>query len=148
VTSMKWLLTALGAAAAAVALVQPWFYASTLTGTATLTGWGHWSAGDAIEARLAPVPLGLLVAAPLVWVVVAAVRNRFGQAFVGAVAAAALTGLGIALHQRVAGSVTGGDAVFVSLAPAPALVLGLTLIGTVCAWYLFARTDLRDPPTG
>ncbi|MCV7249854.1 hypothetical protein H7J07_16770 [Mycobacterium koreense] len=144
---MRWVLAGLGVAAIAVALTQPWFGAATVGGAATLTGWGHWSVQEAIEARLVPVPLGLTVAAPLVWVVVAAVRSRFGQAFIGSVAAVALTGLGIALHQRVAASVPGGDAVFVSLGSAPALVLGLTLVATVCAWYLFARTELRDPPT-
>lgn len=144
---MKWILAALGAALLAVATLQPWFHAHTVHGSATMSVWGHWSHGGPIDARLVPLPVGLLICAPAVWMVIAAMRDRFGHAFLGSVTTAVLAMLAIALKQRVATSVPGGDAVFVNLGLAPQIVLALALTATLCGWYLFARTELRDKPT-
>ncbi|OBJ71112.1 hypothetical protein [Mycobacterium sp. 1274756.6] len=143
---MKWIFAAIGVALVAVAALQPWFHARTLDGTAVMSAWGHWSRDGAIDARLAPIPVGLLICAPAVWMLVAALRDRYGQAFLGAVLSAVGSMLAIALRQRVAASAPGGDAVFVSLGWAPTIVLILALAAAVVGWYLFARTELRDPP--
>lgn len=143
---MKWIFAALGAALVAVAGLQPWFHARTLDGTAVMSVWGHWTRYGDIDARLFPVPVGLVICAPAVWMLVAALRDRYGQAFLGAVVSAVLSLLTIALRQRVAASAAGGDAVFVSLGWAPTVVLVLALAAAIVGWYLFARTELRDPP--
>ena len=143
---MRWILTALGAALVVVAALGTWFEAYSLTGSATMAAWGHWSRTGAIDAQLRPIPVGLAICVPAGWAVFAALRHRYGQAFVGTLLTAVASVLTVALKQRVAASAPGGDAVFVTLGGAPQIVLGLALAAAVCSWYLFARTELRDRP--
>lgn len=143
---MKLILAALGAALVAVAALGTWFQATTLTGSATMSAWGQWSRTGAIDADLRLVPIGLVICIPAGWAAVAALRPRYGQAFLATIVTAVLSVLTVALKQRVAASAPGGDAVFVVLGPAPQIVLGLALAAAVCSWYLYARTELRERP--
>jgi hypothetical protein len=130
----------------AVATVCPWYTATTVGGSATLAGWGAWTAAGDLNASLRPLPLAVLAYLPAGFMVVSALRERFGAALIGAMATVAAAILPFMTEALVDRRLPGGESVAVDVASAPVLVLAFALVVFVVCWIGYARRVLRAAP--
>jgi hypothetical protein len=129
-----------------VATVCPWYTATTVGGSATLAGWGAWTAAGDLNASLRPLPLAVLAYLPAGFMIFGALRDRFGAALIGAMAAVAAAILPFMTEAAVDRRLPGGDSVAVDVASAPVLVLAFALVVTLVCWIGYARRVLRAAP--
>ncbi|WP_319450423.1 MULTISPECIES: hypothetical protein [unclassified Mycobacterium] len=130
----------------AVATVCPWYIATTVGGSATLAGWGAWTAAGDLNASLRPLPLAVLAYLPAGFMIVSALRDRFGAALIGAMATVAAAILPFMTEALVDRRLPGGESVAVDVGPAPVLVLAFALVVFVVCWIGYARRVLRAAP--
>jgi hypothetical protein len=142
----KWAIVVLGVLIVVAATVPPWFSAHAVGGSAEMAGWGAWRTSGSVDASLRPLPLAVFVYLPAALMIWGAVRRSFGLAVVGAMAAFAGGVLPYMLMPVATRSVPGSEAVGISVAAAPALVVAVTLVATVVCWIGYARCVLRAAP--
>jgi hypothetical protein len=130
----------------AVATLLPWYDAHTVTGSATLAGWGGWHYHGDLNASLRPLPLAVLAYLPSGFMALSAVRNRSGAALIGAMATVAAAILPFMAESLVDRRLPGGDSVGVDIAAAPVAVLVVGLVATLVCWIGYARRVLRAAP--
>lgn len=130
----------------AVATLWPWYAATTVGGSATLTGWGTWHTAGDLNASLRPLPLGVLAYVPAGFMIYSALRSRFGAALMGAMATVAAAILPFMTEAAVDRRLPGGNSVAVDIAAAPLLVLAFGLVATLVCWIGYARRVLRAAP--
>lgn len=129
-----------------VATVCPWYTATTVGGSATLAGWGAWTEAGDLNASLRPLPLAVLAYLPAGFMIFSALRERFGAALIGAMAAVAAAILPFMTEAAVDRRLPGGDSVAVDVGSAPVLVLAFALVVFVVCWIGYARRVLRAAP--
>jgi hypothetical protein len=129
-----------------VATACPWYTATTVGGSATLAGWGAWTAAGDLNASLRPLPLAVLAYLPAGFMIFGALRDRIGAALIGAMAAVAAAILPFMTEAAVDRRLPGGDSVAVDVASAPVLVLAFALVVTLVCWIGYARRVLRAAP--
>ena len=128
------------------ASLLPWFSAHAVHGSAEMAGWGLWTTTGTVDAGLRPLPLAILVYLPAAAMLWGAIRGAFGVAVIGAMAAFAGGVLPFMLMPAATRSLPGGEAVGISVAMGPVLVIAVTLVATLVCWIGYARCVLRAAP--
>ena len=111
-----------------------------------MAGWGAWSTTGEVDASLRVLPLAVLVYVPAAVMIWGAVRHAFGVAVIGAMAAFAGGVLPFMVMPAATRNVPGGEAVGISVAMGPVLVIAVALIATIVCWIGYARCVLRAAP--
>jgi len=145
-TVTRWVIAVLGVAIIVAATALPWFLADGVSGSAEMAGWGAWTRSGDIDASLRPLPLTLLVYIPAAAMVWGALRGSFGVAVVGSMATFAGALMPFMLMPAADRRVSGRDAVSISVAAGPQVVVAVALVVTVVCWVGYARCVLRAAP--
>lgn len=111
-----------------------------------MAGWGVWTTSGDVDAGLRPLPLAVLVYLPAAMMIWGALRGAFGLAVIGSMAAFAGGVLPFMLMPAATRNQPGGEAVGVSVAMGPVLVIAVTLVATLVCWIGYARCVLRAAP--
>lgn len=111
-----------------------------------MAGWGAWTVTGDVDAGLRPLPLALLVYVPAAAMIWGALRGSFGIAVIGALAAFVGGVLPFMTMPAATRSVPGGEAVGISVANGPVLVIAVTLVAILVCWIGYARCVLRAAP--
>lgn len=128
------------------ASVLPWFSAHAVGGSAEMAGWGVWTTSGDVDAGLRPLPLAFFVYLPAAAMIWGALRGLFGLAVIGAMAAFAGGVLPFMLMPAATRYQPGSEAVGISVAMGPVLVIAVTLVATLVCWIGYARCVLRAAP--
>jgi hypothetical protein len=129
-----------------LATVLPWLLARGVDGSAEMAGWGAWTRTGDLDADLRPLPLALLVYLPAATMIWGALRGSFGVAVVGAMATFAGALMPYMLMPAADRRVPGRDAVGITVAAGPQVVIAVALVVTVVCWIGYARCVLRPAP--
>lgn len=124
----------------------PWFSAHAISGSAEMAGWGAWTVSGDVDAALRPLPLAVLIYVPAAAMIWGAMRGSFGTAVVGAMIAFVGGVLPFMLMPAATRNLPGAEAVGISVAMGPVLVIAVTLVATLVCWIGYARCVLRAAP--
>lgn len=145
-TLTRWTIIALGVLAIAAALLQPWYTAQSIDGSADMAGWGAWTTTGHVDASLRPLPLAVLGCVLAAVMIFSAVRSAFGVAVVGAMATLAAAILPFMLTPAVDRRPPGRGSVAVEVAAAPVLILIVAIVVAIVCWIGYRRCVLRPSP--
>lgn len=142
----KWTIAVLGVLAIAGALLQPWYTAHGVDGSADMAGWGAWTVTGSLDTGLRPLPLGILVCLPAGAMIVGAIRAAYGLTVVGAMAILVATLVAFLLTPAVDRRLPGRESVGIEVGAAPILVLAIAVVASAVCWIGYARCVLRSSP--
>lgn len=111
-----------------------------------MAGWGAWTTTGSVDASLRPLPLAVLVFVPAALMIWGALTGRFGVAVIGAMGAFAGGVLPFLVMPAATRNAPSGEAVGVTVATGPVLVIAVALVATVVCWIGYARCVLRAAP--
>lgn len=111
-----------------------------------MAGWGAWTTTGTVDASLRPLPLALLVVVPAGLMMWGAVTSRYGATVIGAMAAFAGGVLPFLAMPAATSNAPGSEAVGISVATGPVLVIGVSFVATIVCWIGYARCVLRAAP--